>query len=1131
MAQLPQPGNTGFTLGGFLILAALGTFLWKGAPLDSVRPSSEQSGWYEHKLAQQIPARLWQDPFKAVYAHEQAIKSGTSTTSYDQDPGSEIIKLQTMGDKAEVNLLMVMLTPGSYAELEERRRRRRYAVLSGLGEEHFVPRNAEMLSVLYRPNINATVSDCFPEDNSANRNTPSKECYSIPYEWYDYEGPVDETGRQRQVLVFWLNESHFVDSPLKRIKDFLFYLLPTPLSIPLANEITLRASLLGPGRSDALRNLVTKKETEAYAWLRDESGLTEFNIISSTATVADADLISKWRTDTTSEQQTPSPLLKLYPEFSGSDCDKNQASRLPKKPCMRFLRTIRSDDVLIKKLATELISKRSIDTKEDYVVVISEWDTYFGRSLPLAFERYFCENGCGNNNVVRYNYQRGMDGSIAGEQNAAKQPAGNNQPKANKGSPSIDEATMRRPVGPGQFDYLRRLAADIQKKDREWRLESGHGVRAVVLLGSDVYDKLLILRALRPGLPGAIFATTDLDAQLLHPAEFSWTRNMIVASTYDLSLSPQIAMTTMPFRDSYQTSIYLATRLIFNKKMQTDVDRLPFPDCYQTFIYRDCYQKSIQKSIYLATRLIFNEKMQADVAFDQQRVFQKIPPQLMEIGRQTLVTLADEEDSSLTWNHVLIKSFVPAVSLGLFTIAALGIFAFHQLKPKAGRATIVLVAVLLLFSAVSILIAQNNIAGEPLAFLAGASIWPAEYIRLFGVMLSLVFIWSVIHILHRSWSDLGVRYFWQGSKVNDDGLTINEIWLALKQNTRHPIQHLKSIKCTQVLPVIMIVILIAIMKIVLPIQLALFHKILLLIAVWGVLITFWWALIYGHIKKDFRVLSVNKWVSKCVPGNKDAVEMWRSYGEYGAGDQRFLRAIAYILIYFAFASMIFSLLGSPASPCRGGFACSIDKIILGFSVLSMLVLLFLVVDAARLCICWVDSMHKNEIDWSNTRKNEYIQRLKLPDTHAIAWIKVHLIGERTSEVTSLIYFPVLIILLLLLARSTYFDNWDFPQALAIVIGLNFIIALGSVVRLNFVAKSTRGEILRELQDEELAADRIEDVSYEPSSSERQELIHQLESLRIGAYLPVWDQPPVRATLMLLGGVALTYAEYLTVFLK
>lgn len=175
-------------------------------------------------------------------------------------------------------------------------------------------------------------------------------------------------------------------------------------------------------------------------------------------------------------------------------------------------------------------------------------------------------------------------------------------------------------------------------------------------------------------------------------------------------------------------------------------------------------------------------------------------------------------------------------------------------------------------------------------------------------------------------------------------------------------------------------------------------------------------------------------------------------------------------------------------------------------------------------------MHKHDLDWSNTRKSEFVQKLRLPDAHAVAWMQVHLIGERSRDVTRLIYFPVMIILLLLLARSTYFDNWDFPQALEIVTGLNFIIAVGSIVRLNFVAQSTSEDILRKLQDEQLAEDRVEDISYEPNTSERTALIHELESLRIGTYLRVWDQPPVRATLMLSGGVALTFAEYLTVSL-
>lgn len=259
--------------------------------------------------------------------------------------------------------------------------------------------------------------------------------------------------------------------------------------------------------------------------------------------------------------------------------------------------------------------------------------------------------------------------------------------------------------------------------------------------------------------------------------------------------------------------------------------------------------------------------------------------------------------------------------------------------------------------------------------------------------------------------------------------------------------------------------------------------------------------------------------------------MWLYYGQHGATEQRFLRTVSYVILYLAFSSILFALLGPPSSPCRGELACGIGGATIGIGVLLMLITLFLVVDAARLCICWVDSMRVQDLDWSRSQIDNFVQTLRLPSKHAEAWIVVHLIGERTAAVTRLIYYPVIIILLMLLSRSTYFDNWDFPQALAIVIGLNFAIALGSIIRLNHIAKSVRHDVLKGLQAEVLAADRPASAEYKATPSERNELVKQLEALRIGAYLPVWDQPPVRATLMLLGGVALTYAEYLSVFVK
>lgn len=108
-------------------------------------------------------------------------------------------------------------------------------------------------------------------------------------------------------------------------------------------------------------------------------------------------------------------------------------------------------------------------------------------------------------------------------------------------------------MGQAQFDYIRRLGKNINKE------EDGGVIRAIGVLGSDIYDKLLILRALRGKFPNAIFFTNDLDARLFHETELPWTRNLIVASSYGLKLSPMFQKDIPPFRNVYQSSLFVAT--------------------------------------------------------------------------------------------------------------------------------------------------------------------------------------------------------------------------------------------------------------------------------------------------------------------------------------------------------------------------------------------------------------------------------------------------------------------------------------------------------------------------------------------------------------------------------------------
>ena len=89
----------------------------------------------------------------------------------------------------------------------------------------------------------------------------------------------------------------------------------------------------------------------------------------------------------------------------------------------------------------------------------------------------------------------------------------------------------------------------------------GEHVGAIGVFRTDAYDKLLILRALRPYFPGAVFFTTELDAVLLHQKESQWARNLVVASSFGLELHPELQKDILPFRSSSQAAQYLQRTL------------------------------------------------------------------------------------------------------------------------------------------------------------------------------------------------------------------------------------------------------------------------------------------------------------------------------------------------------------------------------------------------------------------------------------------------------------------------------------------------------------------------------------------------------------------------------------------
>jgi hypothetical protein len=193
-------------------------------------------------------------------------------------------------------------------------------------------------------------------------------------------------------------------------------------------------------------------------------------------------------------------------------------------------------------------------------------------------------------------------------------------------------------------------------------------------------------------------------------------------------------------------------------------------------------------------------------------------------------------------------------------------------------------------------------------------------------------------------------------------------------------------------------------------------------------------------------------------------------------------------------------------PCRGTFSCSADRVFIVLSVLSFLVLNVAVLDAVILCTKWIQELP------AATGFNEMRQ--------------IRLIVERTKIVNRRILYPFLALFLLIAARSHYFDNWDFPPVLILVLTVNSLVALASASLLYLAAIQAKRRILAPLQERldraSSSADQPGSTDSDPSSNERfRRVISEIDAVQQGAFVPFYQQPVVQATLV----AALAFLQY------
>src|SRR5262249_45062049 len=240
---------------------------------------------------------------------------------------------------------------------------------------------------------------------------------------------------------------------------------------------------------------------------------------------------------------------------------------------------------------------------------------------------------------------------------------------------------------------------------------------------------------------------------------------------------------------------------------------------------------------------------------------------------------------------------------------------------------------------------------------------------------------------------------------------------------------------------------------------------------------------------------------------------------------RCLRAfIATVVMSFFLALWSYLLSDAPYIPARGSLAQSGFMLVTRLNFIAALFLTFLVADATLYSRAFIKRLTAISTIWGWRTISKYQRRFQLLDQHDVRdWIDLQFLAQRTRCINKLIYFPFLILTILIFSRSRLFDDFSMPWLVVIAYGASSCILVGAVVAYRLAAEKARRVAARHLTDRIIAAKGK--GGSDATAEQLEKLLADIEELREGAFAPWGSQPLVRALLLPLltyGGTMLVH---------
>lgn len=1055
-----------------LIAAGLGIIMAQPGTLPLSPAGNTQDN--KDKAPDNVPtltdSRLWSDPYGELPKPAQPTAGPTPlelAAVKTADVPSLSLTLAKPGisgeareriAKGQICILPVVVRGDALSpEAREMRIRFRIATASGLGADGFVPDDPTHLMW-----VNLAAAGARP--------------MIAPVEWF-LRGSLSRTrySPYEAVLVVWIRDDMLFTNPMQDLQGFKTRLATQLRTLSLAGK-TPAFKVIGPYWSGTLVDILNETQDDGK------------NLIfySSSATMANGAL------ELLASKKDP-----------GGAMGRLRLQNADAGPVLVNLTC--NDEELSESLINEL-ELRGVDPGNDNsrIAIISDWDTDYGRLLPLTFAAKFKQwlnrrmtdpvsaargipmeslheadysalkyddASTWPTQILRAYYLSGVEGNLS----ADRVPKPSEDSKTVAPGSSSTAISLQRAEGEHQIDYVARLGRIFSRRIRERDVKPGERGKLVAIgvLGADVYDKLLLIQALRPLFKDAVFFTDTLDARFMDPTKaIPYTRNLVIATSYGFDLFRALQLGAPPFRSTEQTGAFLAVQAAVARD-KPELDNIHDQVKPLRFEIGRNYPVSLDIP-YLPRRVDYKEDLVGPVdKFDG--------------------LLHPPQDAFFPGWRRFIATYLWPTFCAVICAALLFVTVFVVLKGalpsfqwRSARSRTVALSTIASVAFVGLIFKCYD-GVEPATWIEGVSIWPSEIIRLAALATGIYGLLYCQCKVRDARADLAKQF---GIKPPPDGPPMKtgfwkRFWGTL---TRKPQPEAEFI-CT-----------------------------------------------YSKARSEFKWLGSSQSVAAAVPfvaetgagqvpdPSKPYVileALWSHFCRQSTLFRRTSRTVAMTSAFFVAWILLGFVIGFPVIPFRGPFSHGCDVLIVLSASLLLTYLMFWVVDETHICLRFVEKLGRREPTLWPLKAFDRIPKLRpvlgtdrIRDNAASSYLDVCFIGQLTGEAVPLIILPFVVLTLMIIARWNFFANWRWDPLVLMIFGFDAAICVCCAVKLRNAAVDAKERAVGQMA---VAAAMARADGRTPRAEALEALKALMEKNMEGAYKPWHQQPFVSAMLLPFGG--------------